>query len=370
MEENLLLDETSLVTKLRNINSELPYAPHLQHQFCNETNLSHLIDILFEDDSSKVAKKLILQFCINVSVNSKSNQEAVFHFFFSDKLVDLVKNNQSDKQLLKFVCILFHKIFLLNVSNFKNRQPYLANMLSVIFGTDTSSGADEDKELSEWLVILVEFVMSTTDESAGQTFLEWLISEGDSELVFNLMYLARDLVELKKNIEEIEISDVFLGFVEDRFELCLNKIHEALDNDVKEYEYYFRHFIHVSDILAILNIKKFVKSRISLECVETLLLPLFKLTDGVYDKFARYKPIGDKMGEDNLLYGFQSNLMKFLSNYSWKNESLKQFFITNPDDFYYLLSHMKIDRCNPFKKEYTSLLIKSLCEGFALNRLL
>ena len=69
-----------------------------------------------------------------------------------------------------------------------------------------------------------------------------------------------------------------------------------------------------------------------------------------------------ELEEKNIFFGFQTNIMKLLSNFCYKNEKIKQFFIDNPKHFYPLLNHIKMDKCNVFIKEWTVLMIKSLCD--------
>ncbi len=103
------------------------------------------------------------------------------------------------------------------------------------------------------------------------------------------------------------------------------------------------------------------------------LYALIQSTDFIYDDyFLRYKSLKNteklnydyiKLNQNNVFYSFQTNVMKFLSNYAYKNEALKDKLIADPEKFLAFLNHMKIDNCNPFKKEWTILTLKSLCEG-------
>jgi hypothetical protein len=101
------------------------------------------------------------------------------------------------------------------------------------------------------------------------------------------------------------------------------------------------------------------------------ILKILKITDELYDKiFIRDKGIKQedlnkipKLNVNNIFSGFQTNLLKFLSNFCYKNEYIKNYYIENPLEFYYLLNHLKMDKCNLFKKEWTVLMIKSLCEN-------
>ena len=95
-----------------------------------------------------------------------------------------------------------------------------------------------------------------------------------------------------------------------------------------------------------------------------------KSTDVLYDKtFNRSKGEKDTekksklhLDHSDLFYGLQTNLVKFMANFCYKNEKAKNFFIENPKEFYYMLNHLKMDKCNPVKYEYAVLMIKALCE--------
>ncbi len=107
------------------------------------------------------------------------------------------------------------------------------------------------------------------------------------------------------------------------------------------------------------------------------LYSLIKETDFIYDDyFMRFKSLKKsemlnydfvKLKESSVFFSFQTNVMKFLSNYAFKNEKFKEKLISDPELFLRILNHMKIDNCNPFKKEWTILMVKSLCESKNLN---
>ena len=103
------------------------------------------------------------------------------------------------------------------------------------------------------------------------------------------------------------------------------------------------------------------------------IMNLLHITDFVYDKhYLRNKSLTNdekekfefkKLNENSIFYSFQTNLMKFLSNFAYKNIFFQEKMRKNPIKFLSLLNHMKIDNCNPFKKEWCVLLVKSLCES-------
>lgn len=73
--------------------------------------------------------------------------------------------------------------------------------------------------------------------------------------------------------------------------------------------------------------------------------------------------------EKSVLYTYQSNLVKIVSNYSYKNKQMAMIFANKIEEYLYIMNHMKIDRCNPFKKEWAVLLVKSLSEqSYALQK--
>jgi hypothetical protein len=101
------------------------------------------------------------------------------------------------------------------------------------------------------------------------------------------------------------------------------------------------------------------------------LLNLIYISDKLYDDvFKRNKALKvaekkliPELPENNLFFGFQSNVMKLIANVGYNNKSMQQYFINNKNDFYALLNHIKIDKCNPLKKEWCVLLIKALCDN-------
>ena len=101
------------------------------------------------------------------------------------------------------------------------------------------------------------------------------------------------------------------------------------------------------------------------------IIQILKLTDVLYDKtFNRAHGEKEKekiknihLDRSNFFYGLQTNLVKFMSNFCYKNEKAKNYFIENSKEFYYMLNHLKMDKCNPVKYEYSILMIKTLCEN-------
>lgn len=139
----------------------------------------------------------------------------------------------------------------------------------------------------------------------------------------------------------------------------------------------FKEFICLVDIFSVFLVtdeyREFLfQSKIEFDFVENL-YGLIKLTDFIYDDyFMRFKSLKEtekfnydyiKLNENNIFFSFQTNVMKFLSNYAYKNEAFKAKLINDPEKFLAILNHMKIDNCNPFKKEWTILMLKSLCES-------
>ncbi len=139
----------------------------------------------------------------------------------------------------------------------------------------------------------------------------------------------------------------------------------------------FRKFICLVDILSVFLVhENFPEYRVLIQedlKVEELIFTLHSLmtgTDSFYEVyFKRNKSLNKQealevpiLKESNFLYGFQTNIMKFLSNYAFKNEKLKSYMNSNPLIFYYFLNHLKLDKCNPFKKEWSVLFIKAVTE--------
>lgn len=120
----------------------------------------------------------------------------------------------------------------------------------------------------------------------------------------------------------------------------------------------------LNDIFSAENVEYVIKS----------LIDLLHMSDFYYDKFfARNKATSKNqtheesfkknlMSEKFILFGFQTNIFKIMSNFCYKNSNSINFFEKNISDYYYILNHMKIDKCNPFKKEWSVLLTKCVAE--------
>ena len=139
----------------------------------------------------------------------------------------------------------------------------------------------------------------------------------------------------------------------------------------------FKEFICLVDIFSVFLVTEeyrefLLQLKIDYDFVENF-YALIKSTDFIYDDyFMRFKSLKEseksncnyiKLNENNVFFSFQTNVMKFLSNFAYNNYEFKENLIADPEKFLALMNHMKIDNCNPFKKEWTILLIKSLCES-------
>jgi len=208
------------------------------------------------------------------------------------------------------------------------------------------------------------------------------------ENILNLMVTIKELID-SKNFEKINFYtfdklkfehknkqnfDFNINLFQELKNFCYcdeNEIRKILD---------FKEFICLVDIFSIFLTTDIYRNNLfdfknDFDFIERL-ISLIKTTDFIYDDyFMRYKSLKNsekieynyfKLNENNIFHSFQTNIFKILSNYSYRNDHFKEKLIDCPELLLDLLNHMKIDNCNPFKKEWTILMVKSLCESIIL----
>ena len=257
------------------------------------------------------------------------------------------------------------------------------------------------KEIDQWKYIIFKFILkSKLVLSTNMNFLESYLlcfSEENKEneiakhnysqdqiIIFEFI---RDYLELKKDNSEIEISQINLNLICSVFLNNLDNLDTILDNfkrcsftDYLDYQndsnnyvsINFKLFLCIVDILSnLLPIKEnreFILKNFALELILDKCYILLSTTDYFYDTFYKRNKIKENfegVPENNIFYCFQTNIVKFLANYFFANQEAKKYYLdqNNSLRFYYLLNHMKIDKSNPFKKEWSVLVVKALCEG-------
>jgi hypothetical protein len=219
-----------------------------------------------------------------------------------------------------------------------------------------------------------------------------MINYKDKNINIIILEIIRDIIDYAKDKKILLISTKHIPILCNLIEKTLNNINEIIkENDIlRDYEKISLENINfindnkiiicLTDIFSVIlttddlnneDYRKVSFENLNKESLYLKIIEILKQTDELYDKiFFRSKGLkSDQMknipilSQKNYFYGLQTNLMKFLSNFAYKNEHTKNFFIDKPEYFYYLLNHMKMDKCNPLKKEWTVLLIKCLCEN-------
>lgn len=300
-----------------------------------------------------------------------------------------------------------NKTEIIKLNNKENNDNYEINFFDLL--TNNNIVADFYFVILEIMRDCVENSKSVSNEKY------FIISKSNFKRMLNLLLqniiglslVIKDLIETK-NFEKIDFytfdklsfSNNKFNFIEkensekeeEEIKIIINKNKKeenkkSLFETIKLFTYCeelelrkilaFKEFICLADIFSVFLVTEEYKEflfelKTDFDFVENL-YALIKCTDFIYDDyFLRFKSLKNseklnydytKLNENNVFFSFQTNVMKFLSNYAYKNEAFKEKLIGDPEKFLAFLNHMKIDNCNPFKKEWTILMVKSLCES-------
>ena len=314
----------------------------------------------------------------------------------------------NDLKINKFFLSIFYNIFILNKENLLKLDKIHIKLIHQFLKTQVDENkipeneALDLKEINDWKYILFRYFIKSKEKChQNNNFLGFYMENFNIEKMENdniLKYIysqdqliifefIRDFFELKKENFEIEINDENLEFISHIFMNNLTNLFSILiylnEDNFQQYLTYemnsnynisinFKLFLCLVDIFSILfpikEIREFLQKRLNLEKVLDVIYELLKMSDSFYDNIFKRKKIKENfegVSESNIFYCFQTNIFKFLSNYFFSNIAAKNYY-TDPKNslrFYYLLNHMKIDKSNPFKKEWTVLVVKALCEG-------
>jgi len=262
------------------------------------------------------------------------------------------------------------------------------------------------KEINEWIHVILSFILKDQNYSLNESINTYNVPDKYFKpnllnlILFNdnissntnifVIELLRDYIDISKSGNTLEICSankvlitiVFIQLIEQIFKITdktrTDKTTESLiDYKIKDYNneisICFRNFLCFVDILSVLlmheEYQKIIFELSDINLVITRLIDIMRITDFVYDnKYERFKSAkerlrNEKISEESILYGFQTNLVKFLANFGLNNEKAKEYFINNKLDFFYILNHLRIDTCNPFKKEWSVLFVKTLTES-------
>jgi len=326
---------------------------------------------------------------IFLSNNNFKNFEAIFNKYIYDLKVQ------------KFLLGILYKLFLLNTYILTNElKPEYINIFLVLLENinykELSITNDENRkdkeEINDWIHIIFTYILKNEElvkNIENKTFLQVILKNDKNNLYFEI---TRDVIEYLKQSKILLISLKNINYLseiltESIFNLnniilgnsnYLNAKYELISSNA-DFILTNKKIICGSDIISVLlttedlnnnEYRNEILTKIETVPIFNQILQILKSTDVLYDKtFNRSK--GEKDSEkrlnlhlepSNYFYGLQTNLVKFMSNFCYKNQKAKDFFIENPKEFYYMLNHLKMDKCNPVKYEYSVLMIKALCE--------
>ncbi len=258
------------------------------------------------------------------------------------------------------------------------------------------------KEINQWKYVLFKYIIRSNESLENdKLFFNFYLdcySNLDPEKIEIIPFsyshdqivifeFIRDYLELKKDNTDVEINQVNLNLVCTTFlnnlenlNIILESFHQSLFKDYLKFDMDINHPFSINfklllclvDILSILlPIKEYREYIFKIFIMESVLEKCYnylKISDYLYDTIYKRNKIKENtegVPESNIFYCFQTNIFKLLANYFFTNFEAKKYYLDEKNliRFYYLLNHMKLDRSNPFKKEWTVLVVKALCEG-------
>lgn len=350
-------------------------------------------------DSSVVRNKVFDLFFPSTSINT------MFH--------QVIEKRLSNLKIQRVLLGLIYYLFFNTVSNqAKLTKCHFVFMLNVLSQVRISGSCVDSNDVSDWIHILINFIHQS-QEFYGENkmyLFDYIYGFLEHTEKLILIEFLRDVIELQKESNELVIYDHFGVSITNILVDTVTRVCSYV-NDMKqekfaeevrfedfktEREFSFKMLLLLSDIFAVLMtyhrfsnnfnnpdsdlvLKSLIQNKETVSFMVSKLVGMLQITDSYYEnKFSRSRPSKsvdqlDESGDNqkgkieihihNVLYCFQTNIFKVLSNLSNKNETMRNYFLDKPEEFYYLLNHMKMDSCNPFKREWAVLLIKSLTEN-------
>ena len=400
---------------LRKLSKDITFNEDYQQEIIDnnfiQIILTDLSNIIFSSDKNNEKDKLtyvrlFLMFLHNELGNDSIKQKNLFNQIFliaeNFKKFEAIFNKYIlDLKVQKFLLGIIYKLFLLNTYILTNElnKKYINLFFVLLEKIDykelsiTNEDNKKDKEdINDWIHISFTYILKNEEEIKNienETFLQVILKNDKNNIYFEII---RDVIEYLKQSKILLISIKNINYLCEVFSDSISK----LNNIINENSHYLnekyelissnpnfillnKKIICGSDIMSVLlttedlnnnEYRNTILTKIETIVIFTQILQILKSTDVLYDKtFNRSK--GEKDSEkklnlhlehSNYFYGLQTNLIKFMSNFCYRNEKAKKFFIENPKEFYYMLNHLKMDKCNPVKYEYSVLMIKALCE--------
>ena len=394
---------------IRKLSRDVTYNDDYQVKVVNK----HLLIVIIKDLNNEIKNKsiesqltyarLFFMFLHNELGNESSIQIKIFKQIFEDNfmiLKEVYDNFKKDLKVQKFLLGIIYKLFLLNtkILNLYLSEEHYNLFIDIINNIDYNPKNPEErdnKEINDWINLIFEYILKNEENCQklnNQSLFNKMINYKNKNINLIILEIIRDIIDYAKDKKILLISTKHIPILCNLIEKTLNNINEIIkENDIlRDYEKISLENINfindnkiiicLADIFSVIlttddlnneDYRKVSFDNLNKESLYLKIIEILKQTDELYDKiFFRSKGLkSDQMknipilSQKNYFYGLQTNLMKFLSNFAYKNEHTKNFFIDKPEYFYYLLNHMKMDKCNPLKKEWTVLLIKCLCEN-------
>ena len=394
---------------IRKLSRDVTYNDDYQVKVVNKNLLIVIIKDLNNEIKSKSIEsqltyaRLFFMFLHNELGNESSIQIKIFKQIFEDNfmiLKEVYDNFKKDLKIQKFFLGIIYKLFLLNtkILNLYLSEEHYNLFIDIINNIDYNPKNPEErdnKEINDWINLIFEYILKNEEKCQklnNQSLFNKMINYKDKNINIIILEIIRDIIDYAKDKKILLISTKHIPILCNLIEKTLNNINEIIkENDIlRDYEKISLENINfindnkiiicLTDIFSVIlttddlnneDYRKVSFENLNKESLYLKIIEILKQTDELYDKiFFRSKGLkSDQMknipilSQKNYFYGLQTNLMKFLSNFAYKNEHTKNFFIDKPEYFYYLLNHMKMDKCNPLKKEWTVLSIKCLCEN-------
>ena len=394
---------------IRKLSRDVTYNDDYQVKVVNKNLLIDIIKDLNNEIKNKSIEsqltyaRLFFMFLHNELGNESSIQIKIFKQIFEDNfmiLKEVYDNFKKDLKVQKFLLGIIYKLFLLNtkILNLYLSEEHYNLFIDIINNIDYNPKNPEErdnKEINDWINLIFEYILKNEEKCQklnNQSLFSKMINYKDKNINLIILEIIRDIIDYAKDKKILLISTKHIPILCNLIEKTLNNINEIIkENDIlRDYEKISLENINfindnkiiicLTDIFSVIlttddlnneDYRKVSFDNLNKESLYLKIIEILKQTDELYDKiFFRSKGLkSDQMknipilSQKNYFYGLQTNLMKFLSNFAYKNEHTKNFFIDKPEYFYYLLNHMKMDKCNPLKKEWTVLLIKCLCEN-------
>jgi hypothetical protein len=390
---------------LREYSKTITYNDDIRKSFIKNQLYIKIIQFLTneKENEDNLLQKIYLMFLNNLISAGDSSEQVLIFNGLSEEL-ELLKccfrKVNFDHKAQKFMLCIVYNLFLKNQKNCEKLSEkelcFLIEIISSLPFHKELKQVREDKDLSEindWIHLIMKEILKSKKkyEKVGEkTILEFLFQEKKFFLL--ILELSRDYIDMSKDKNYLQISQPNLLFIMNLLKLNLKEIIAFINIQYEEkfisYEKYtlentpiFVELLCLSDIISVFLLEDEYRETIQQGLyfplsinelnIAQIIHKLLTSTDEFYVmNFKRNKLMREEekinlisLEEGNVFYSFQTNLIKFICNFCYKNKSLQAYFSENPLVFYYFMNHMKLDKCNPFKKEYTVLMIKSLVEG-------